>query len=297
MADNRYRNLEQQLDKIWRHVNQGSIKTRYRYKEAVTRFCHFAADTYKLQKVTNIKDKHLISYVAHMQQKGLSASTIKTELSAIRFLCDQAGVKATLPTNVAIGDRLGAPLMQRTFGQIPRAWSMPEVTAAIDLAHLQGKEPLAQILSFGHTLGLRIHETISLEKSDLMAALHQGYLHLRTAKGGLERDVPVTPAARAAILQTLQHCASGKVFVQPTHKAHTVIKQVQNWINQYRGDFTQGERILTYHGLRHAYAQERYAYHLIRCAHNEKEARLHVARELGHGRDTVTRIYLAGQGK
>ena len=36
-----YANLVPQVDKIFRHCNQGSIKTRYRYRDGVYHFCKF----------------------------------------------------------------------------------------------------------------------------------------------------------------------------------------------------------------------------------------------------------------
>ena len=46
-------------------------------------------ETFRLQKLRNISGKHLAAYVEHMQQKGYAASTIKTDLAAIRFWQDQ----------------------------------------------------------------------------------------------------------------------------------------------------------------------------------------------------------------
>ena len=74
-----YYSLEAQLDKIARHNRQGSYRTKERYYMAMKRFCHFLADEYHLQKLANISGKHLVAYVLWMQEKGLSASTIKAK--------------------------------------------------------------------------------------------------------------------------------------------------------------------------------------------------------------------------
>lgn len=84
-----YRALIAQLDKLARHNRQESYKTRQRYYEAMRRFCRFLAEEYRLQKLTNISGKHLVDYVRHLQENGKAASTIKTELAAIRFWHDQ----------------------------------------------------------------------------------------------------------------------------------------------------------------------------------------------------------------
>ena len=82
---NIYKNLEVQFNKLFRHINVGSFKTRERYGKAFKRFMVFLAKEYHLQKLSNISEKHIIAYTEYMQKKGLSASTIKTELAAIRF--------------------------------------------------------------------------------------------------------------------------------------------------------------------------------------------------------------------
>ena len=50
---------------------------------------------------------------------------------------------------------------------------------------------------------------------------------------------------------------------------------------------------ITFHGLRHTYAHEKYN-EFINSGKNEKEARRMVSELLGHHRDDVTRIYLSG---
>ncbi len=80
-----YQTLIAQLDKTARHNRQGSFLTKERYYEAAKRFCLFLADNYHLQKLSNINGKHLTAYVLYLQEQGKSASTIKTDLAAIRF--------------------------------------------------------------------------------------------------------------------------------------------------------------------------------------------------------------------
>ncbi len=84
-----YHTLVTQLDKLARHNRQGSFRTKDRYYEADKRFCAYLAVHYHLQKLENISGKHLVSYVLYLQEQGKSASTIKTDLSAIRFFHDK----------------------------------------------------------------------------------------------------------------------------------------------------------------------------------------------------------------
>ena len=81
--------LVAQLDKLARHNRQGSFRTKARYYEACKRFCAYLAAEYHLQKLENISGKHLVSYVLYLQDTGKSASTVKTDLAAIRFSHDK----------------------------------------------------------------------------------------------------------------------------------------------------------------------------------------------------------------
>lgn len=112
--------LVAQLDKLARHNRQGSFRTKARYYEACKRFCAYLAAEYHLQKLENISGKHLVSYVLYLQDTGKSASTVKTDLAAIRFFHDKMShPKYTLPTN----SELGVGLERRRFGQLDRTWS------------------------------------------------------------------------------------------------------------------------------------------------------------------------------
>lgn len=285
--------LFQQLEKLRRHCNQGSLQTRYRYYEGAKRFAAFAAEHFKLQKFANVKEKHLVAYVEHMQAKGLSASTIKTDLSAIRFYYDQSDGTNELPTNQAFSTLLETPLKQRKIGGVHRAWDESNVNDAKFLAIATGYPFIAQAISLAYIFGLRIHETIRLDRDHLIHAINYDRLTIK-GKGGLIRDIPMNTEGRQLIDELLAETKQGKQFVPQDKKAHQIIKQIENWIYNYRDRFTSGDidPPLTYHGLRHAYAQRRYTYHLAKL-HDERKARLAVSIELGHGRDEVTRIYLS----
>ncbi len=128
-----YKNLEMQFNKIFRHLKVGSFKTRERYAKAFKRFMVFLANEYHLQKLANISDKHIKTYVDYMQGKGLSASTIKTELAAIRFFHDSMPyTRYTLPSNNEL------QLEKWTFGGVDRTWSMQEFNNMVGITEMNG---------------------------------------------------------------------------------------------------------------------------------------------------------------
>ncbi len=90
-TNNIYRNLCSQIDKVFKHTRQGSIKTRYRYQDGMEHFAKFMAETYRKQNLNKIQDKHLQAYVEQMQELGYSKSYVTTNLSAIRYFIDLNG--------------------------------------------------------------------------------------------------------------------------------------------------------------------------------------------------------------
>ena len=153
MKTNTYFSLEAQLNKLARHNRQGSYRTKERYYMAMKRFCHFLAENYHLQKLSNISGKHLIAYVLWMQKKGLSASTIKTDLAAIRFFHDKiSDAKYSLPANT----ELGTQLERRRFGETDRTWSTAEFERMLSIA--SDREDYILAFCLARYAGFRIHE-------------------------------------------------------------------------------------------------------------------------------------------
>ena len=182
-----YITLVTQLDKLARHNRQGSFRTKDRYYEAVKRFCAYLAAHYHLQKLENISDKHLVSYVLYLQAQGKSASTIKTDLSAIRFFHDKMSQpRYTLPGN----EELGVALERRRFGQQDRTWTNPEFGKLIGRAMAEEREDYILALYLARYAGLRIHECFRMDTAAAERALRENALTVK-GKGGKIRIVPI----------------------------------------------------------------------------------------------------------
>ena len=284
-----YYSLEAQLDKIARHNRQGSYRTKERYYMAMKRFCHFLAEEYRLQKLSNISGKHLIAYVLWMQEKELSASTIKTDLAAIRFFHDKIGdAKYSLPNN----SELGTQLERRRFGDTDRTWSTAEFNRMLELASDNDGYLLAFHLA--RYAGLRIHECFRIDTAIARQAIRERTITIK-GKGGKIRTVPINQQIVSALERCFETTPTGsKLLVSddvPTDKA---INQLQQFILRNRDTVqdTDSDRPLTFHGLRHTYAAEKYR-QLITDGFSELDAHLTVSKLLGHERADVTNIYLA----
>lgn len=284
-----YENLLLQLDKLRRHNRQGSFKTRERYYEAMKRFCRFLAERYRLERLANIAPKHIFAYVYFLQEGGKAASTIKTELSAIRFFHDLIpNPRFELPDNSQL------LLQRRTLGGVDRTWSIPEFNRMLACALSAEREDYITILYLGRYAALRIHECFRIDTSIAAKALKENTLTIK-GKGGLVRTVPLNDILLERLRLQLDVTARGhKLFVPDSRLTHEAIKDFQRFLadNRLLAQDPDSERPMTFHGLRHTRAAEWYQ-ECIQRGRSPYQARKEVAKLLGHGRDDVTRIYLA----
>ncbi|MGC7845711.1 tyrosine-type recombinase/integrase [Desulforudis sp. 1088] len=277
-----YKTLTDQLDRLHKHSRQNSIGTKHRYYSGMRRFLRFVADEFKLQKIANIADKHLIAYVNHLKMKGCKPGYICTELCAIRYYHDQVDVCRPLTVKNA---QLGVEPRQKIGN---RAWTEEELAEIIAAALDAGKPWVADALILSRQLGLRIHEVVRLDRADAERVLRENELRVK-GKGGLVRHIPLTKEAAAALSRSKQRVPRGaKLFVPPDRKGHQVIKEIQDFIRQHR----QPRPIqLTFHGLRYTDAQENYN-ECLAAGKTKEDAEKETARRLGHRRPRVTRTYV-----
>jgi integrase/recombinase XerD len=295
-----YFNLMQQFNRLAKHVKGGlSFATHKQYYNKMDLFARFLADEYALQNLANISGKHLAAYIEERQNEGKAAATVDQDLSAIRFYHDQYGTDARhrLPDNILLLQKYGVSLEPRMFGGVNRRWTCQELGKFIDLAIRRNRFEISQMMQLGAGMGLRIHEVVRLSREDAGNALKSGNLYVK-GKGGLERDVPLRadiPQLLQAVMLTVTRGA--KLFVPEGVKAHQVIQSMQSFISNHRDNIAdpavrlQGVN-MTFHGLRHLYAYDRYC-EFINQGFTPAAARLKVAQLIGHNRDDVTRIYLA----
>lgn len=286
-----YNALTSQLDKLARHNRQGSYRTRERYYEAVHRFCAFLADNFHLQKLANVSGKHLVCYVLYLQNSGKSASTIKTELAAIRFYHDKISApRYRLPDN----GELGIELERRRFGGVDRTWSASEFQRLVELAGCEGRSDFILAASLARYVGLRVHECFRIDTATAEQAIREGAVTVK-GKGGKVRTVPIDGNVASLLREQLKNTVRGhKLLVPDGEPTDQAIRRFQLWILAHRGEFHDAGdlRPLTAHGLRHTYAAEQYRA-MTAGGMSALDAHFAVSRLLGHVRADVTDIYLA----
>lgn len=311
MTDNgKVNNLLNQLQKITRTMNENRHETRWRYIRSMERFAEHSSRNFNLQKLSNIHDKHLESYARNLQKNGRSDKYIKTELSAIRFFHNHIpATRHNLSDSRAFNHSIG--LSSTPDGRADRAWTEKEIEGLKNIANDLGRTEISDVIEGMRSTGARIDEIVTLRDSDLRNSLNTGILHLENTKGGIPRDVPLTERARELFTNQLQFIDRGQYVFTPqeyveSNKIHAFKQSIQNFIYNHRDKIQDSERAisghniesgqksaLTAHGLRHTFAREQYLE--LRENNVEKEdARLEVAKILGHGRDSITYIYLSG---
>jgi integrase/recombinase XerD len=305
------KNLMRQIDQVFdfRKKSGQGYRGKETYRNRNYEFAKFLAKYYNSQNFRNIREEHLQKFVEASRAFGVSETDIRNSLSAIRKLHE-----LTPNTRYQLSNGYHANkaynISKRKSRGIDRAWTEKEYNKAIQLAETTGRNDIIYSLSLARHNALRLEEVTALTYDQLRDSIRNGYIALKITKGGIARDVPLSPTSRAAINRIPKENphGQGRIFTRHGFTHAQAIKSVQNWIYNNRAKFHDISVIhdlkyeqqlsinyqrgaLTFHGLRHTKAREKYEFHInVGCS--PKEARVAVAEFLGHGRDDVTRIYL-----
>jgi len=288
-----FKNLLEQLDKLFKHNRQGSIKTKERYYQALQRFCRYLASEWRLQKLANIAPKHIEGYAKFLIVNNKSATTIKTDLSAIRFFHDKISEpRFRLPDNSMLA------LSRRKFVGFDRTWSASEFAQMLAIAENTNHVDYACSISLAYHAGLRIHECCRLDTAAAESALRVDKLTVK-GKNGKVRTVPINTAIADLFRSLLAVIARGEKLLVPSDvPTHVYIKRLQGFIARHRDNCSQNtnKERLTFHGLRHSFAVHKFS-ELIGNGYSESQAKREVSKLLGHEREDVTEIYLSSLRK
>jgi len=308
---NRFQNLESQAGKAYANKEK-SYRTEAIYKDSMSEFCKHLAVEYKINNIENIKAKHIISFVAEMQENGLSPATQKNYMSAIRDFSDRVGIdQRNIPTNQRLG------IERRVFGNVDRTWTdkefndFKEVAQKYDLEKGNGPR-MELILDVARNFGCRLEGILNLDLNSVNKALNTGELYTKE-KNGKDNKKLVERLEQRVILEKIKEFGEekkqNKIFVPDNFK--TTYKEVQNFVYNNRESIQDPERVksadarimyiktqevykanITIHGLRHTYLQEQREYY-IKNGSTTKQADLEVSKLAGHNREEITKIYLA----
>lgn len=238
----------------------------------------------------SLKPKHVEGLVSHWLASGVATGTIKNRMSAIRWWARKVNRQNVVARS---NDYYGIP--NRIF--VTNENKAKSVLEA-DLAKVRDNY-VRMSLELQQTFGLRREEAIKFIPS---YADQSDHLILKPSwtKGGKARVIPIRTEYQRAVLDRA-HRLAGKGSMIPSSRNYCQQLRI------YEGH-TLRAGLSKMHGLRHAYAQQRFeeltgwkspaAGGPTRKSLNQgqrdrdSEVRLIISRELGHEREQVTAVYL-----
>ena len=240
------------------------------------------------QDIANIKQKHVDKLVGHWKENSVSIGSIKNRMSDLRFICKKLNRQAVVKPNddYHIGKRSYIP-------ENNKAIHSPNFDDIKD-------EYIKCSVELQRVFGLRREECLKIIPSQ---ADNDNLLRLQASwtKGGIERTIPIRTDEQRYWLNKAKILAGDNGSLIPEKKSY--IQQ-----RRYYDRVTQEAGLKNLHGLRHAYAQQRYTEITgnqppINGGRSRSElsiderrvdqaARKKIASELGHSRAAIAKNYI-----
>jgi len=245
---------------------------------------------FRQMTAASLNGKHVQALIGRWQRENLSAGTIKNRLSHLRWWAEKVGRAGILPADNA---QLGVP-ERRYVTNISKAREL-ETTALAKITD----EYVRMSLRLQAAFGLRREEAIKFQpvyadRGDCIV------LKGSWTKGGRRRSIPITTPEQRETLQAA-HRLAGSGSLIPADKRYIDQRHI------YDGQCKKAG-LSHMHGLRHQYAQNRYAVltgwkapaaggpsnKTLTSDQREQDAQARqiISRELGHERTQITTVYL-----
>jgi hypothetical protein len=285
------RELNYELKKLCQRNRDGSYGTRADRERILDLIANQLQEMgFKHMHATSLKGKHVAALVARWKAEQISPGTMKNRMAQLRWLAEKNGTPKTIaPSNDAYG------IANRVY--------VTNVSKAIEL----DLERLARITDPYTQMSLKLESAFGLRRKESImirpAWADRGdriVLRESWTKGGREREIPIRNANQRLVLDEAKQFAG----------TGSLIPKAMRYVEQLKRFETQCNKVGIHHvhGLRHRYAQERYR-ELTgwECPANagpkskqltpeqktiDREARMTISQELGHGREQVTAQYV-----
>ena len=285
------RGLNHQLKQLCRHNREGSYGTQVRRERELALMANQLHEIgFRGMNSHSLKPKHVEALVRHWLENEVAAGTIKNRLAAFRWWARKVNRQNVVARS---NDHYGIPNRQFVTN-ISKAKSI----LGVDLAKVRD-EHVRMSLELQQAFGLRREEAIKFIPSYADQGDHL-VLKPSWTKGGKARVIPVRTENQRKVLDRA-HRLAGKGSLIPSNRNY------RQQLRIYEGH-TLRAGLSKMHGLRHAYAQQRYeeltgwkspaaggpsSKSLTREQKDQNhQARLIISHELGHEREQITAVYL-----
>lgn len=285
------RDLNFQLKQLCTRNRDGSYSTqanRLRILDLMAR--QLQAMGYRRMTTHSLKPKHVDALVKKWMTEGIAPGTIKNRMNCLRWWAAKV-------------DRRNVIARSNDFYGIPDRQLVSNTSKATEVEHSQLQaikdDYVRMSLELQRAFGLRREEAIKFSPSFADKGDHI-LLKASWTKGGKERVIPLLSTAQRHVLDRAHHLA-GRGALIPSDK-----KYIQQ-LRIYERHTTQAG-LSRLHGLRHAYAQQRYedltgwpspaaggptsAQLSAQQKQRDHAARLTISQELGHSREQIASVYL-----
>ena len=285
------RELNYQLKQLSRRNRDGSYRTQADRERQLTLIANqLDALGYRKMNAQSLKPKHIEALVKHWQGKDISVGSIKNRLTAIRWWAQKVNRQNVVARS---NDHYGVPDRQFVTNT-----SKAQTVTPPDLEKVRDQH-VRMSLELQQAFGLRREEAMKFQPSFADRGDHIALKESWT-KGGKSRVIPLRNEMQRTLLNRARLLAG----------RGSLIPSSRNYRQQLRiyERHTANAGLSKMHGLRHAYAQQRYrdltgwpapaaggptAKTLTQEQKTvDREARLTISRELGHEREQITSIYL-----
>jgi hypothetical protein len=239
-----------------------------------------------------LKQKHVRYLVERWQGENLSAATIKNRLSHVRWWADKIGKHKVVPaknSDLGVENRVYVTNKNKA-----------KTISSGDLSKIKN-EYIKMSLELQKAFGLRREESIKFQPKLAMSAGND-IIKLKASwcKGGRSREIPVITEYQRDVLCRAAKLAGSGSLIPPDLPYVEQLKRYEN--------ATARAGMSKLHGLRHEYAQARFAelagfecpakggptskQFTLEQREIDLDVRRKISAELGHVRESITAIYL-----
>jgi len=290
MSENTLKDLNYQLKQLCRRNKDGSFTTQRDRERLLTQIANQLYTLgYRHMSAQSLKPKHIEGLVKSWQAEGLSAGAMKNRLASIRWWAEKVNRQNVVARS---NDHYGIPNRQFVTNV-----SKARTVGLQDLDKI--RDPRVRMsLELQQAFGLRREEAIKFMPDYADRGDHI-VLKESWTKGGKARVIPVRTEEQRAVLDRA-HRMAGKGSLIPSAKNY------RQQLRVYEAD-TARAGLSKLHGLRHAYAQQRYheltgwpapaaggptAKSLTpEQKRIDQQARLTISQQLGHERPQIVAVY------
>lgn len=283
--------LTMDLVRLCHRNRDGSYGTQNNRRRGLTAMADDLAGLgYKLPSAASLKPKHVEALVEKWLDADTTDASIRNRLTWLRWWAEKVNKASVVNRDNA------------TYGVADRGDATRNRAQALDTDKLNAIECayIRASLQLQGAFGLRREEAMKFQPQ---AAIRADHIALQPSwtKGGRARTVPITTLEQRQVLEHINNLVAGRGSLIPAQLSY--VEHLKRFEYQ-----TLKAGIRNTHGLRHAYAQNRYrtltgqacpmsgGKTWVDMSATEREAdrtaRRQISAELGHGRLKITDTYL-----